>query len=258
MNLKNTEIDLLANDVRENIKQTLEITKFSITASSALIGFGLSGIANQGILSALICLLPIPIIIAAIEMIFDRRSNVMKKATFLRMFGGENYVWELFLRKQRVKHLKEQEEKQKRDIEDSSFTKKNCVVIFIWVLHFFKKIEKHKSDNINGPSFTRTLIRMLKTIAFISIIASTILLLACVFSPNGYYKGTWDPLKILSLFAILLSIACVFYWVVRFFKGIELRIENVIMGGEAEQKMADEWVYIEDEIKNQDSGRLPG
>jgi hypothetical protein len=224
MNLKHTEIDLLANDVRENINQTLEITKFSITASSALIGFGLSGITKQGILSAFICLLPIPIIIAAVEMIFNRRSNVMKKATYLRVFGGKDYVWELFLREQRERHKKE------------------------------------------GSSFTRTLIKMLKAVTFISIIASIILLCTSAIT-KGYYKGAWpighiieDPSKFFPLIVtsiIFASIAGIFFLILQFFKKTELNIENVLMGGDAEELMAEKWINIEKNLNTQNNSRLP-
>ena len=86
MELTNTEIQLLSEDIRNNINQTLEITKFSIAASCVILGFGLSNFQERGLLAPLICLLPIPVITVAIEMIFNRRRNIMRKATFLCVY----------------------------------------------------------------------------------------------------------------------------------------------------------------------------
>ncbi len=212
MKLNKIEIQLLAEDIRNNINQTIEITKFSITASCAFLGFGLSNAGNQGIIASLICLLPVPILTAAIEMILNRRLNIMRKATFLRKYGGNDYVWEKFLR-------------GLREIKNDPSTAKK-----------------------DEQSFTKTLLNTLLASIKISFIVSVLVLLYR--STNMIEKSIPELITAVSCFIIIISTAI-------FFKKYLYKkwnnVEQFLMGGEAEDKIADNWAFVEDKlIKNGD------
>lgn len=218
MKLNKTEIDLLAQDVRNNINQTLDITKFTLTASCLLLGFAFSNIVNAGILTPVICLLPIPLIITAIEMIFNRRTNIMRKATYLRKYGGKQYRWELFL----------------RGLRD--------------------EITNDKQSNVKNSksSFTKTILIMLFVMCFICILSSIGFIVydyACLdileqskICVKKFYK---DPIVYISgAVAILIFIYSLIKW---------NKIETILMGGDYEKEVFEKWDIVESELKNNKS-----
>ena len=105
--LEDFEIKILCDQIENNIKQTLDIAKFSITASCALIGFGLSFFTtSQSNIGFLIFLLPLVILYSAHQMILNRRYAIMQKASYLRAFAKGKYWWELFIQKLRTYETK--------------------------------------------------------------------------------------------------------------------------------------------------------
>ncbi len=202
MKIENDEMQLLTEDIRFNINQTLEITKFAITASTALIGLSFTIFGMNTIFSPLICLLPIPILMAALEMIFNRRSNVMKKATFLRACPNVNNQWE------------------------------KC-------LYYFRKNKNDKS------SFTKTLFLMLFIMAILCSFASIIIELYLLKSIVNFQKHLlgigFSHCFVVTLIAVSILLTII-YFIVKWIK-----IDNVLMGGKAEEKMFQTWVKIDKE-----------
>lgn len=225
MKLSKIELDLLAQDVRNNINQTLDITKFTLTASCLMLGFAFSNTDKAGSLIPVICLLPIPLIIAAIEMIFNRRTNIMRKATFLRKYGGKDYKWELFLKGLR-------NEIQKKPVNEISLLNR-IATIFI--------------GNKSKSSFTKTIFKMLIIMCYICILSSIGFIVyyyvcsdlsensnACF---NNYYK---DP------FVYISAVVAILVFIYSIIKGI--KIDSILMGGDAENKAFEKWDKVESEL----------
>jgi len=210
MKLSKIEIQLLTEDVRNNINQTLEITKFSIAASCVLLGFGLGNFEGKGFLASLICLLPIPILAAAVEMVFNRRINIMRKATFLRNYGGDDYVWEAFLRQLRVN----------------------------------KKEHTSKSDR----SFTKTLLRMLLGMSLLSLAAAIVLFSSRIMDPefNNLLSRSASQ-KIEIIFTLLFLIVAGIFSCTYFCRKWK-EVDSILMGGDAEQANAKDWKKVEKQV----------
>jgi hypothetical protein len=222
MILETDEIKILAEDVKENINQTLDITKFAVTASCTILGFSFAGIVTKNMLSPLICILPIPILCVALEMILNRRLNIMKKATFLRRFGGNKYRWEKYL--------------------------------------YYKRITK-EGEATTKDSFTRTLYVTLLTIALVSIIAAVvmeigplILLWKCLKThsfcdiAHSYcdIKNGSDTFLNWIVFGLMLTtiLFSIYYFVSRGFK-----LKEVQMGGSSEERMFRNWSDVEETLR---------
>ncbi len=204
MKLSKIEIELLAEDVRNNINQTLDIAKFSIAASCALVGLGLGNIEKEAMMASLICLLPFPILIAAVEMIFNRRRNIMKKATFLRLHGKEHYQWELSLYK----------------------------------LRKYKKNRNRKKEA--GESFTRTVLNLFLAIYIMSAAAAIVMFF------YGYsHVATSDKICKMSLVGLLIIVAVTVAGLR--FRSAYKNVEQVLMGGDAEDDAAAAWKISENE-----------
>ena len=93
MQLSDTEIELIAKDIQDNLKETGDVTRVSVVAAGGLIGWGLSsqapGLGPTGIL-----LLAVPVLAAGMEIVINRREHILQKATYLRAFAGDAYRWE--------------------------------------------------------------------------------------------------------------------------------------------------------------------
>ena len=105
MELSEIEVNSLRSELIQYISQILEITQVCVTASIAIIGFGLSRPSHQ---ACLIALLPLLILWPSFTLVLNRRKNVMRVGTYLRAFGGTIFQYEKILR-----NLRKQEEMTK-------------------------------------------------------------------------------------------------------------------------------------------------
>jgi hypothetical protein len=217
MKLDTKEIELLAEDIRNNINQTIEIAKFSITGASLLLGYSLSRFNDSPISSGIMCLLPIPILLAAVEMIINRRQNIMEKSTFLRRFGNTNYIWELFLREYRRKQTVR-----------SSFTKTiiNMLKCMVWICILFSVL--------------------ISIVVFFKHSPST-------FFPRIF---ALDKSALVSLFMFtVLAIVTISMWV--YFHKKQNNVNSVIMGTDNEDKTFDTWGEVRTDVKGSYPDRTP-
>lgn len=224
MKLKKKEIELLADDIKNNINQTIEITKFSLTAATAILAFAASR-NNVDLFSALGCLLPIPILMIAITMIINRRQNVLEKATFLNIFGGSDYVYELFLSTLRHEKL--------RKPTSFSITLFKMLIVMI---------------------FISVILALIITLYAVFIPADKIQPITCDHLTSHLHY------LILGVILILMFIGCFVYS-----KYVLNQLRQVLMGPNIqdggcpsnEDTMADQWNQVLEIVKKSDKKRIP-
>ena len=95
--LSPTEIGSLRNELLRCTDQVYQIVTFSVTGATALMGFGLNARAP---VAGLIVLVPLLILATSMSLVANRRLGIMRIATYLRAFGGDEFqfetrLWEL-------------------------------------------------------------------------------------------------------------------------------------------------------------------
>jgi len=91
MSLSDTEISSLRAELVRYSDHILDLVKFAVTATSALIGFGLSrGDHTAGY----ILLVPLLILAPSLSLAMNRRQNIVRIATYLRAFAGDRFEYE--------------------------------------------------------------------------------------------------------------------------------------------------------------------
>jgi 8-oxo-dGTP diphosphatase len=98
MHLEKSEIALLREEVLKDIGQTVDVTKFGVTTATAIIAAGLALYGHNPEVAGFVFLLPLLLLAMTVEILINRRRNVMNKATYLRAFAHENFKWETYLR----------------------------------------------------------------------------------------------------------------------------------------------------------------
>jgi hypothetical protein len=91
MSLSSTEISSLRTELVRYSDQMLDLVKFAVTATSVLIGFGLSA---EDPTDGYIVLVPLLILASSFSLAMNRRQNIVRIATYLRAFAGEEFEYE--------------------------------------------------------------------------------------------------------------------------------------------------------------------
>jgi hypothetical protein len=91
MSLSDTEISSLRAELVRYSDQVLDLIKFAVTATSALIGFGLSRVDYT---AGYIVLVPLLILAPSLSLAMNRRQNIVRIATYLRAFAGDEFKYE--------------------------------------------------------------------------------------------------------------------------------------------------------------------
>lgn len=101
MSLSAIEISSLRSEIVNYSGQVLDLVKFAVTASCALIGFGLSrGDHTAGY----ILLVPLLILAPSQSLVMNRRQGIVRIAAYLRAFAGEEFKYESRLWQIRQRH----------------------------------------------------------------------------------------------------------------------------------------------------------
>jgi hypothetical protein len=91
MALSDIEVTCLRNELIKYEDQIVDLTKFAITASSILLGFGLS---QSGPAAGFIVLVPLVVIAPLLQLMLNRHLNIVRVATYLWAFAGESFRFE--------------------------------------------------------------------------------------------------------------------------------------------------------------------
>lgn len=91
MSISDIEVSSLRAELVRYSDQILDLVKFAVTATSALVGFGLS---RGDYTAGYIALVPLLILAPSLSLVMNRRQNIVRIATYLRAFGGHKFAYE--------------------------------------------------------------------------------------------------------------------------------------------------------------------